>query len=125
MKNLKEKLWLLESSKIDTNIYCLSVGKSIKSYVVIDLSTLNCSLNHDTGLLFCDNSNLVYRSFYKLKSEEKAINLLLRIKKDFAKCNRKFNCPTLKTMESLYNNYFEKELTDLEIDQEENLCLFH
>ena len=39
MKNLKEKLWLLESSKIDTNNYCLSAGKSIKSYVVIDLST--------------------------------------------------------------------------------------
>ena len=89
METLEKKLEKLELSEVEKGIYCLSVGNLIKSYVVVDLNKLECSLNYD-------NYKNIYRSFYKIKSKEKAINLMLKVRKNFISCHNN-SCLSLQT----------------------------
>lgn len=64
-----------------------------------------------------DSYNEVYKSTWKVKSLEKACNLLQRAARDFKNYDNKRSYPYLATMEKNYKNYFTKE-SDLTIDFE-------
>lgn len=78
-------------------------GQIITSYLAIDMKNLIAELSYYDG-------NKSYKAFYKIKSQEKAINLLLRAEKDFKKYNKRNSTPLTRTMEQEYKNYFSEEL---------------
>lgn len=78
-------------------------GQIIKSYLAIDMKNLIAELSYYDG-------NKSYKSFYKVKSQKKAINLLLRAEKDFKGFTKRHGVPTTHTMHQEYKNYFSEEL---------------
>jgi|GEM_PF-6577954 len=54
--------------------------------------------------------NNAYTSDWKIKSNEKAINLLKRAEKDFKRNHANGGAPTLNSMEENYKNYFTEEV---------------
>ena len=51
-----------------------------------------------------------YESIWKVKSHDKAINLLMRAEKDFIRHNKNCGVPMLRTIEKNYKNYFTEEV---------------
>ena len=84
-------------------------GQIIKSYLAIDMKNLIAELSFYDG-------NTYYESFYKVKSQEKAINLLLRAEKDFRKFTKRHGAPTIHTMQKEYKSYFSAEELETGID---------